>query len=670
MTHHPPIRRRAYRLVPVLLVLALLVSGLTPLAHAVDDHGVDTIVGDVTVTSPFIGKAFSQPFMQLTDLTAFVKRDLLMPLPTIGQISANITGDFRDKGRFTIPLPIRPIGQDNDLDGGGPGAPVQLFAVDFTVNLVGDPSLGPLEYTGWPSALSSLDVAIGTNEVRGGRMVIWSSDDDGAFPTGFGPDGKLFTDDDPMGAVPAGWTVIDLDQIPFALDRSASVNVPILEGDIGLRDLSDRTYTEAFDALVDELAARYPYTAFKGIDWDALSAEFRPAIERAEAAQDKEAFNVALMRFAVAIGDGHVSVDPPDLLFGQQLGGNLGLALGQTDDGAIIVRCVTAKGPAKKAGIEPGARIIAWDGAPVAEALAAVDLVFSKSTELGLRDQRLWLLPRQPVGAKVAIAFANPGEAEQTAALRAAKNTDGFNAPCGIAKADPAEMPVTTKVLPSGIGYIKVNAFSEDLTLTLHAWEWALRRLRKLEAPALILDIRTNGGGLGKLPLYMAGSFTSESFVLANEVYVAENGERVVSGIDRIDPAPVRWKKPVAVLIGPECVSACELLAAAIAHDPARPIVGLGPTAGVEGGVFSWNMPGNIPFHAPLIGFEDSGGDVFLEGSGVQPTIRVPNTVESLMVDPAAADPVLETAVRTLTERTDTAEATPVSGVHSKRTKE
>lgn len=614
----------------------------------VSPAGVETIAGTVTVTSPLVGRAFTEPFVMLTDLAPFVARDLLAPPPSPVQTLANLEGDLRDGARFTLPLPIRPEGTLTRF-GGGPGPGVQVYAVDFQVNVAGDAFLDPVESHGWPTALASIAVEQGTNEVTGGRLVVWAPDGAQPFPTGFGPDGRLFTADDPLGPIPAGWTVVDLDETPFRHLREARIEVPIIEGSIGLRDLSDLTYTAAFDALVDELRRRYPFTASKGTDWDALIAMHRPAVAAAEAAEDLPAFNVAMMRFAVAVGDGHVGVDLPEAWVTERYGGGFGLGLGLADDGALVVRCVARKSAAAAAGILPGSTIAAWNGATPAEALAAVEPYASRSTAAGREAHRLRLLARAPIGSDVEATWRNPNGQERTATLAAVADPDGLSLPCGSPH-DPAELPVTARVLPSGLGYVRVNSFSEDITLTTHAWEWALRRLREEDVPALVVDIRDNGGGLTRLPLYLAGSFTTRPYTLANQVFTDDRGERIVMGIDRVQPTPVRWNRPVAVLVNDRCVSACELFAAALARDPKTAIVGMEGTAGVVGGVYAWKLPGGLPFRAPLVAFEDDAGAILLEGVGVRPTVRVPRTADTLLAGPAAPDAVLAAAEAALLE--------------------
>jgi C-terminal processing protease CtpA/Prc len=632
----------------ILLALAMLPPLSPALTHAQADGGVETLTGTVTVSNPMLIRVLSEPFVNLTDLTAFVKRDLRMPLPSPVQITANLQGDLHKGASFRMDLPIRPEGATNDLGHGEGGSGVQVYALDFQNNTSGDPFLDPIEMRGWPTALSSLKVAVGTNEVTGGDVIVWAADDRERFPTGFGPDGKLFTADDPVGPIPQGWTVVDLDKQPFAQVRTDTVAVPMIEGQAGLKDLSNLSYSDAFDRLVEELRTRYPFTKAKGLDWDAIVAAIRPEVVAAERAHDQNAYNIALMHLAIAMHDGHAAVDPPANYVVDHFGGGVGIALGQNDDGAIVIRCVQAGSPAAKAGISPGSILTEWNGAPAAEAATKVDQLFSESTDAGLQRQRLRLLPRMPVGSSVPVSWRPPGaDADKTATLTGVLDPYGLDKPCDLDLTDPGEFPITAKMLPGNIGYIKVDTFADNLAMLTAAWEWSLRSLDQLGATALIVDVRDNGGGVTRLATYFAGSFYDRTFTLSRRVFVDASGADVVSGVDQVEPAPVQWRKPVAVLIGSDCASACELFAAAMAHEPSHLIVGQSPTAGVEGGVVPWMMPGHIQFRAPQVGFEDASGKVFLEGSGVAPNVKAPTTTESLVLPPAN-DVVLQAAEQAL----------------------
>ncbi len=488
--------------VAVVLGVVAVPSGAPTAAPAVRPDqgvvgGVATLTGPVTVTNPLLVDAFSEPYALLSDLTNFVTRDIEGVPPNDPHVLGRIEGGL-DQGTYVMPLPIVPAGTVSDVDQGAPGKGVQIYSVDLQTNYVGDPFFGPFETeTGWQIGYTSVRIENGSNEVVGGRAAVWSPDARQFFPTDFGPDNRLFTADDPLAPVGPGWTVIDLDQHPFAQLRSPSVEVPILEGDAGLKDLSGLTYTAAFDALVAELRVRYPFTEFKGIDWDAVVAEVRPQVEQAEREGDGQAFNIAIWRFSLLLGDGHTSVQPPFFHIVQRYGASLGFTLGQTDDGAIIVRSVAEGSSAARVGIQTGAEIVSWGGAPVADAAAAQELIFPSSSPHTTALQQLALLPRREAGATVNVGYRNPGGADAAADLQAVADEAGLFAAFRGDEADPAEPPVTVEVLDSGIGYVRVNVFLDDLALIVHAWEWALNRLSELRVPALIVDVRGNGGGAG-----------------------------------------------------------------------------------------------------------------------------------------------------------------------------
>ena len=207
------------------------------------------------------------------------------------------------------------------------------------------------------------------------------------------------------------------------------------------------------------------------------------------------------------------------------------------------------------------------------------------------------------------------------------------------------DTPVEMSILPSGIGYIKINTFEGDSVLISHSWENALKTLDQAGVPALIVDARQNGGGSGLLSQYFAGSFYTTGFVEDKTLEADKNGKFVEVGADHVDPAPVQWTKPVAVLVGPACFSACEIFAGAMAHNPDNLIVGRYPTAGVEAGVEPWTLPGGIYFQAPVQRLVDTAGNIFLEGVGVKPNVKVPVTVQSLL---STDDPDIPAAEKAL----------------------
>jgi C-terminal processing protease CtpA/Prc len=622
-------------------------------AQSADDAGVATISGKFTVSNPFILEDYAEPYIALIDLTAFVKRDKDMPLPFPDQTIGRVDGDPTQGASYVLPLPIEPRGQLNDVsNGNGKGKGVMVFAVDLDTNAIGDPFQGPFEWRGWPGGEDSLQFDPGTGEVVKGMIVVYAPDDNESFPTDFGADGQLFTKDDPVAPIKKGWTIVNLDKKPFEQIRTAEATVPLLEGLSANNDLSNLSYTQAFDALVKDLKVRYPFNDYKKIDWDTIVKEVRPLVEKAETDKDALGFNVAMLKFVTYFKDGHMSVQTPNDYFAQQTAGGIGLVLGETDDKTVIARAVVDGGPAASAGIKAGATILEWNGKPIEQALDETQLLFvSQSSPTGIRLQQLRYIMRTPVGTKFTIKFQNPDDKTATTAdMVSVKESKSFALSSQNIGRTPEDMPIILKKLPSGIGYIKITTFSGDAVLNVRMWEFALQTLLNEKVPAIIIDARQNGGGRGDIARYFAGSFYTKEFQLDETLAATKGGQFVSLGKDIVQPSPVQWTSPVAVLVGPACYSACEIFSAAMAHDPAHLIVGRYPSAGVEAGVEPWTLPDGLYFQSPVYRIVYPDGKIFLEGVGVIPTLKVPVTAQSLLstddLELQAADKALSDAIK------------------------
>jgi C-terminal processing protease CtpA/Prc len=635
--HHAKKRYPLGRIGPIfccLLLIGTFSAFQTPTA-AQDPAGVEALTGNVVVTNPLLLSTFSETYMMLLDMTAYLKRDRALAPPIESQILAPVEGDRATGATFTMDLPSAPRGTINDVDRGqSEGDGVQIYSVEFWANLVGDPYIGPREGGGWGEAMSSLKVTVGDGDVVGGSVIVWSPDDNQLFPTGLGPDGVFLTDDDPLGPIPAGWTVVDLNDSPFTQIRTPETEITIIEGDDGFTDYGDKSFTDAFDALIQELRLRYPFTELKGIDWDELDAKYRPIVEQAEAKNDVLAFNNAIDDFVLEFPDGHVGASIPDERIAAQIGGRLGMRLAETDSGEVIVISVTEGLPADLAGIELGAEVTTWDGHPVTEAVADEPLLLTASTEHAKRLQQYEFLTRGALGDNVNVGFRNSSGDEQTVELTFSEDIDGrdmaANQAVSTEDLNSGEVPLDARQLDSGIGYIRISSFDADPVMMTTAWEYALNNFAALGAPALIIDMRDNPGGLGETSTLLAGSFYDQEFELDRLEFINAKGDSVDVGADDVIPAPVQWDMPVAVLIDADCVSACEIFVAALAENTQNLIVGYTPTGGVEAGIYSWNLPGDIYFQAPIESITRNG-EVFIEGTGVAPNVEVPATSENLL---------------------------------------
>src|SRR5262245_22045252 len=273
------------------------------------------LTGKFTYTNDIITTYYVEHAAALVDMYGFVQRDKEWEAPVDSQILGFMKLDEKSKsGEYRIQLPELPRAQFVDVNHDGKqDAGVQVFSTTYWPNLVAGPySEGDDPSFGWPNYLASTVIDTeNEDEVIGGKLVVWAPDDKQQFPTGFGLDGKLFTADDPVGPVPAGYSVIDLDKQPFAISQNPQQDLKLYEpNDVAIKDFTKLSYSEAFKQMVDKLRKEYAFNGVEGKapDWDALDREFTPRVAAAESNRDAEAFSAAIHDFTLRFHDGHVGI--------------------------------------------------------------------------------------------------------------------------------------------------------------------------------------------------------------------------------------------------------------------------------------------------------------------------------------------------------------------------
>lgn len=635
----------AHRLAPVgwLLILGLCLSACAPRGGSVPSpaDGPERLQGEFRLTEPLPLHLCSDQTVALVDMYGFVARDAEWEIPPEGRIPGRLElAEDRLSGRFALDLPIRPQGRFHDLDRNGrEDAGVQVFAVAC----LPDPFEGTLpveerQFFGWPGDLASVVTDRGhQNEIAGGDLLIWAPDGGQRFPSGFGADGLLFTADDPLMSVPAGWSQVNLDREPFAVLRQPILPLT-LHRPRGVEpvDLSTLGYLDAYDRMFARVRVEYAFNGVAGKqpDWEALDARVRPLVEQAESGRDRRAYYLALRELQLGFQDARVflegGADYFNQLFDERAGGGYGFAVRELDDGRLLVFYVLPGGPAEQAGLQVGAELLAVNGEQVARALERVQPFPAPfSNPAALRYQQVRYLLRAPLKSEVAFTVRQPDGEMQTVRLEAVSEWESFNL-TSIYRDRPADfdslLPVEYRFLDPGTGYIRLNGLSADPLLSARLFAHALRVFESKQVDNLILDLRYTRLDA---PLGLAGFLTEREIDLGR----LERYDRV-SG--RFEPqGPRLWIRPrserysferLALLVGPACAGACEVEAWAFSRIPGAAVVGQYPTAGswslTEGGGFL--LPDGFRMRFPTGRYRLADGSLLLEGQGVPLTVRIP----------------------------------------------
>ena len=454
--------------------------------------------------------------------------------------------------------------------------------------------------------------------------------------------------------LPAGYTLVSLDSDPFTFDRSAEPVVNLIEGEASeADDFSEMDYTAAFDAMLDKFRREYAFTEYKGIDWDAMSAEFRPRFEQAQADADPETYEFALRDFAWSIPDSHVGVSfGPSVYrgFREAIAGGVGIAIRELDDGRIVVNFLLEDSPADEAGIELRAEILEINGQPAAEYVSET-VAWSEpfSLEEQKRLQQLRYATRFPADSEVELSWRNPGAEEiSSAVLPTSDERDSFDFSSFFQGRDRHRLPLEFEEIEgSDFTLVQIHSFSDNERLTIDLWERLIDELNYYAVPGLVIDMRSNGGGSGWLAQQMAAYFFNEPHVLGNSGFYDEDTEDFFFDPDTEDdfilpPEDLRYDGEVAVLVYSSCYSACEFFSYYMTVEGRAAIVGHTATAGAGGSVETFYMPDDMEVTFTIGRAVDADHNIHLEGIGVVPTLRVPVTEETLFSD---GDPVLDAAI-------------------------
>jgi C-terminal processing protease CtpA/Prc len=611
------------------------------------------ISGEIPFTSPFFLDTVSEAFVMLEDQGGFIQRDLEFEFPLEGQTIGPVELINDETLRYQLSLPAIPQGTLNDLDNDGEeDRGILVFAIAYWSNTWGGPFLEERDGTGWSTAYASTTTDADRDyEIDGGILVVWAPDDEQGFPTGFGADNKLFTAVDPAAPIPAGYTIVNIDQEPFLVYKEAEPQITLFEGEVAVNDYSEMSYEEAFEALFAKVSVEYPFTPDKDVNWEALYDEYAPQVADARTEED---FFWAIKNFTLAIPDAHIGISFNDLIrqiFFENYSGSFGMILTELSDGKVIVTNLLPNLPAAEAGIEIGAEITQWNGEPISTAIGNIEPFFGPySTEHHRRLEQLVFLTRIAPGTEVEITIQNPGEDTQEISLESEAEYDSLFAWLPSFQVDELSPPVVGEVLEaSGLGYIRINTFSDDYNLTAQLWDHYITSLIEVGVPGLILDMRVNGGGSTSLAKAFAGYFIDEEITIANRSYYNELlGEfEYKDPIYRIEPGPAYYESPIAILVSPYCISACEGFSDSLTHRDNVIVVGHFPSSGAYGevGRGQYDLPAEISMQFPTGRSETLDGELHLEGIGVIPDISVPVTRESALGE---IDAVLDAAIETL----------------------
>lgn len=273
----------------------------------------------------------------------------------------------------------------------------------------------------------------------------------------------------------------------------------------------------------------------------------------------------------------------------------------QMVDGRVVVVAPIQGSPAERAGIRPGDVIVSIDGEPVAARNVTDTVVRMRGAH----------------GTPVRLTVAREGDPRPLAFDLRRSNVEVHS--------------VTATLLEPGFGYLRISQFSDTTARDLRHSVGALRRQAGGELRGLVLDLRSNPGGVLEAAVDVADAFLEEGLIVT-----ASGRTRDATFQRQALPGDLLDGAPVVIIVNGGSASASEIVAGALKDHGRATIVG---TRTFGKGSVQTVMPlseGRAIKLTTSRYFTPDGQSI--QGRGITPDVELPAAV-AVPVEHAASGP-------------------------------
>lgn len=364
-----------------------------------------------------------------------------------------------------------------------------------------------------------------------------------------------------------------------------------------------------FDDVWETIQERYYDPKFRGIDWEASRAFFRPAAAEAKSTPD---FYDLLRRMIAPLRDAHTRVYSPDEKFDWWSPRfiSVGVTVREVEGLPTVVH-VEPKTDASDAGIRAGDTVVKVDNIDVSEFINR-RLERSGSSSSGDRSRGFRGLFEGSVGTPLSLTWKNKHGRIKTVVLRRywSQRMLGFR----FREQD-------------GFAIINLEAFTKSIASDF------LKQLPEMSrgARGIVLDLRTNGGGDAEAMTEIASAFLETGVNLGK--FADRSGASFELFTTRLlfqSPSlSVPNKLPMVVLTSETTSSAAEILAAILQQKGRARVIG-SPTCGCVLAIRNRHtLPDGGVLDVSEYDYRTAEG-IRLEGVGITPDEAVTSTRDDL----------------------------------------
>ena len=349
-----------------------------------------------------------------------------------------------------------------------------------------------------------------------------------------------------------------------------------------------------------------------GKKWDAVKVKYKP---RVASVKTDEELHILLQKMLNELNTSHLHIVPKTFENKKEahpwgIGVDLAIL-----DSQILITNVYPGSPAEKANLRPGFAITKIDDVDVHQ-------LMSKYKANPLWGGKNWKIT---VNSLIHAFFLNgPQNSEVSITYLDGSNT-AHQVQVGREVLYQPKKVVEHKLLEGGVGYIKLGVFDQTKMADFCA---AVRSLN--EAPAIILDLRNNPGGMTSMTEAITGLLVSKPVRLGRMFKKnTPSWDPFAEQILESYPQARAFSGRLVVLINEASGSSSEILAAGLRENGHAVIVGK-PSMGEVMPSMVVPLSTNAVLQVAVSEYETASG-VKLEGKGVMPDITVSATRDGLL---------------------------------------
>jgi len=409
-------------------------------------------------------------------------------------------------------------------------------------------------------------------------------------------------------------------------------------GDVRREHEARELYQRTFEIVWSRVKERYYDPTFGGVDWDAVGERYR---KRVEAVRTESELYGLLQQMLGELRRSHFHIYPPGTFIADEEPseklGSVGLDVRVLGRQVVITR-VRAGSPAERAGLRPGFVLRRVGDREVSSLLRQLAVGWEPPSRRRMRVARAVLaaLEGEP-GTWVRVRYQDERDRVREARVHRERIFGEWSERFG----NLPPMPIEFEAKRLGdVGYIRFNIFVAGLMERVRA---AIRDLSA--APALIVDLRGNPGGMGGMAAGIAGMLCGRPTSLGT--MTLRSGHLNLA----VFPQPEAYAGIVVILIDAHTGSTAEILAAGL-QELGRALVIGERSAGAALPSLLERLPTGALFQYAVADFQTPKG-IAIEGRGVIPDIEVRLTRRALL---HGRDPQLEAALREIARRLTVAE--------------